>query len=83
MRGTKQALAGPMFICVFTGFFTDGLRSKQQILVKQQACAFDRQDKNYQFVNATQSLMKSLYRRGKATIAVMNFTIFIEKSITK
>lgn len=47
MRGTKQALAGPVFICVFTGFFTGGLRSKQQILVKEQACAFDRQDKNF------------------------------------
>lgn len=35
MRGTKQALAGPVFICVFTRFFTGGHRPKQQI--KQQS----------------------------------------------
>lgn len=46
MRGTKQALAGPVFICVFTRFFTGG--PKQQI--KQQS----RAEQNL--------LMESLYR---------------------
>lgn len=48
MRGTKQALAGPVFICVFTRFFTGGHRPKQQL--KQQS----RAEQNL--------LMESLYR---------------------
>lgn len=48
MRGTKQALAGPVFICVLTRYFTGGHRPKQQI--KQQS----RAEQNL--------LMESLYR---------------------
>lgn len=78
MRGTKQALAGPVFICVFTRFFTGGHRPKQQI--KQQS----RAEQNLLiFKRNSNSDEVSLSTCDKATIAVLNCTILIETRITK
>lgn len=77
MSGTKQALDGPVFICVFTRFFTGGHRPKQQI--KQQS----RAEQNLLICKRNSNPDEvPLSTCDKATIAVLNCIILTETGIT-
>lgn len=69
MRGTKQALAGPVYLCIYEIFY--GWTSTQTTNKTAITC-------RAKFTNGV-----SLSTCDKSTIAVLNCTILIETGITK